>query len=180
MDFDFFAFEEIDPLKLKQRIPYLKDAPVIQSEPNTLTCLVDRGGPVKLSFFGLPHLRPFEPPLLTEDTNLPVARLLSLSGHKALVVQARASAKDYIDIEALIRLGGIPLADQLDAATKIYGADFEIMPTLKALTYFEGGDLDTVPDETRKALRKAVEAYSKQALKLQPHRGRTRKREPSR
>ena len=93
----------------------LRDAQITQQEPNTLTCLVDRGGSVKVSFFGLPHLRRIRTPLRAEDNGLEVASLLDLAGTKAAVVQQRAQAKDYIDIDALITQGGIDLPTHLAA-----------------------------------------------------------------
>jgi len=54
IDFDFFGKEAFDPDSLQQVLPFLHDAEVLQKAPNTLTCLVERGGPVQISFFGLP------------------------------------------------------------------------------------------------------------------------------
>ena len=55
-DFDFFAWKPFDPEVLFREIPYLKNAAVLQMESSTLTCSVERGEPVKVSFFALPHL----------------------------------------------------------------------------------------------------------------------------
>src|SRR6266536_536378 len=51
-DFDFFSPIGFAPGTLLDDVPYLRDAVVRQSQANTLTCSVDRGGPVLLSFFG--------------------------------------------------------------------------------------------------------------------------------
>ena len=56
-DFDFFADAEIDVDALYRSIPFLHGSRIIQREPNTLDCIVDRGGPVKVSFLGLPNVR---------------------------------------------------------------------------------------------------------------------------
>src|SRR3954453_14833736 len=53
VDFDFFSFEPFVPHNLQSAIPYLQHATVLQSAPNTLTCRVERGGPVQISYFGL-------------------------------------------------------------------------------------------------------------------------------
>ena len=53
---------------------HLRHARVANREPNTLTCLVDRDGPVKVSFFGLPHLKRIAEPERAGDTLLPCAR----------------------------------------------------------------------------------------------------------
>src|SRR5947209_1834915 len=53
VDFDIFRAKAINTAALYADIPFLHDATIIQQEKNTLTCLVDRSGPVKVSFFGL-------------------------------------------------------------------------------------------------------------------------------
>ena len=51
-DFDFFSNKSFKPASLRESIPYLKHAEMTQFQDNTLTAIVDRNGPVKLSFFG--------------------------------------------------------------------------------------------------------------------------------
>ncbi|MBS0232164.1 MAG: nucleotidyl transferase AbiEii/AbiGii toxin family protein, partial [Proteobacteria bacterium] len=155
VDFDFFAFQPIDPTALKALVPYLDAARIIESEPNTLTCLVDRSGPVKVSFFGLPNIRPYQGFGISPDNGLKVAGLLDIAGTKAQTVQARAAAKDYIDIDALIT-SGIPLTDHLEAARVMFGSNFEPLATLKALSYF--GDVPDLDLDVRERLLKAVDA----------------------
>jgi hypothetical protein len=55
VDFDFFGSRTIDPETLENEIPFLAGAQIIQREKNTLSAIVDRGAPVKVSFFGVPH-----------------------------------------------------------------------------------------------------------------------------
>jgi len=141
IDFDFFADRRLDPTALAREVPFLKDAEVIQREPNTLSVVVDRGGPVQVSFFGVPKLRRLRPPLLAPCTGVKIASLLDLAGTKASVVQLRAEAKDYLDIDALTTLGGVGLATALAAARALYGTSFNPQITLKALSYFGEGNL---------------------------------------
>src|SRR5690242_12005156 len=54
--FDFFAEQLFEPGKLVTAVPFLEGATITQSAPNTLSCSVDRGGPVAASFFGLARL----------------------------------------------------------------------------------------------------------------------------
>ncbi|WP_072374033.1 nucleotidyl transferase AbiEii/AbiGii toxin family protein [Hyphomicrobium sp. NDB2Meth4] len=157
VDFDFFAFADVDTTHLHLSVPYLRDAKVIQHEANTLTCLIGTDHPVKVSFFGLPKQHPVDPALFATGNNLPVASLLDLAATKMLTVQSRAQAKDYLDVDALIS-HGITLNKALAAAKKVYGAAFEPTPTLKALTYFDDGDLPSVPQDVRKRLVKASAA----------------------
>src|SRR5271170_6396918 len=69
IDFDF-GDRPLDAGLLTLGLPYLTGATVTQREPNTLSCIVDRGGPVKLSFFGVPRLRRLSPPLAAADNGL--------------------------------------------------------------------------------------------------------------
>ena len=85
-----------------------------------------------------------------------VASLRDLGGTKAQVVQSRALSKDYIDIDALMRRGGVPLTSMLGAAAAIHGEHYNAMLTLKALTYFGDGDLAELPAAVRKRLSQAA------------------------
>ena len=154
-DFDLFPDRDIDPGRILAEMPFLRGARTIQREPNTLTCIVDRDRPVKVSFFGLPNLARIRTPLRAPGNHLKVADLLDLAGTKAAVVQQRAQRKDYIDVDALMRQGGIDLPSQLAAARMIYGAHFAPTPTLKALAYFEDGDLPSLPEDVKRRLAQA-------------------------
>lgn len=164
VDFDFFSFSAIAPDSLLTTVPLLHGAEVLQSAPNTLTVLVERGGPVQLSFFGLPKLNQIEAPDIASDTGLKMASLLDLAGTKVAVVQQRAEAKDYVDLDALIAIGGIPLDMALAAARRIYGRSFNPLPTLKALCYFDDGNLRTLSGDVRRRLVAAVQRVDPAAL----------------
>jgi hypothetical protein len=158
VDFDFFGNRSLDPTLLMPAIPFLAGATVTQREPNTLSCLVDRGGPVKLSFFGLPGIPRLSPPLIAPDNGLQVASLLDLAGMKASVVQMRAEAKDYLDIDAILTEGRIDLPMALASARAIYGPPFNPLATLKALSYFDDGTVRRLPQQVRDRLTRAVRA----------------------
>jgi hypothetical protein len=111
---------------------------------------------IQLSFFGLPDLPRLLPPLIAPDIGLQVASLLDLGGTKASVVQVRAEAKDYIDIDALLTDGRIDLSAALAAARAIYGTPFNPQNTLKALSYFEDGNLRRLPRPVRDRLARAA------------------------
>jgi hypothetical protein len=49
-DFDFFSNVSYQAHSLRASVPYLKHAEMTQFQDNTLTAVVDRNGPVKLSF----------------------------------------------------------------------------------------------------------------------------------
>ena len=156
MDFDFFGNKPLDPARLVPAVPFLTESIVTQRQPDTFSCTVDRGGVVKLSFFGLPGIPRLHSPLTAPDNGLRVAALLDLAGMKAAVVQMRAEAKDYLDIDALLVDGRIDLPKALSAAGAIYGSQFNPQSTLKALAYFEDGNLTRLPQPIKDRLVKAA------------------------
>lgn len=156
VDFDFFGKHAIDVTALEDQIPFLGGAKVIQREKNTLSAIVERGAPVKVSFFGVPKLPQLAPPVVSKDNGLKIASLLDLAGTKASVLQVRAEVKDYIDMDALIRTGGVGLPFALAAAEKLYGPAFNPEITLKALSYFEDGNLPDLPTDMKFRLADAV------------------------
>ena len=106
----------------------------------------------------LPGLPRLQPPLVAPDNGLQIASLLDLAGTKASVVQMRAEAKDYIDIDAMLTDGRIDLPAALASARAIYGAQFNPQITLKALSYFEDGNVKTLPDAMKRRLARAAAA----------------------
>jgi Nucleotidyl transferase AbiEii toxin, Type IV TA system len=154
IDFDFFSGRDLDPMTFVDRVGFLKDAKVIQREKNTYSAIVERDGPVIVSFFGVPALQRLERPD-TAANGLRIASLLDLAGTKASVVQVRGEAKDYLDIDAIIAAGiGLPRA--LAAAKTIYGSSFNPQITLKALSYFQDGNLERLPDDVKSRLATAA------------------------
>lgn len=162
-DFDFFANEAFLPGNLERALSFLDGAQRIQSSPNTLVSLVDRGGPVKVSFFGGLGLRRVRDPELSEGRGVPVASLLDLSATKVKVVQDRAETKDYIDIGRLLE-EGVELSQALGAARAVYGPAFNPLLSLKALCYFRDGDLASLPDTVKSRLFNAVNAMDPERL----------------
>ena len=140
VDFDFFSSEPVSPEELLQSLNLLEKARIIQNVSHTLTVLLDRNGPVKLSFFGDVDLARVGTPDITADGVILVASLLDLAGTKAAVVARRAEYKDYLDILALLD-NGITLRTAMAAARSIYGDQYNAMLTAKSLTYFDDGDL---------------------------------------
>lgn len=94
--------------------------------------------------------------LVAPDNGLQVASLVDLFATKVSVVQMRAEAKDYIDIDALLTDGRIDLPAALAAARAIYGTQFNPQSTLKALSYFEDGNLRRLSQPIRDRLAKAA------------------------
>ena len=155
-DFDFFATAGVDSGRLLSDVPYLGAAEVVQRGADTLTCLVDRGGPVRVSFFGRLSLHRVAEPDALAAPAIRIASLLDLAATKAEVVQTRAAAKDYLDVDALIQRAGVPLPDALGAAAAVFGPAFNPVLTVKALSFFGDGDLASLPRDVRRRLLDAA------------------------
>jgi len=67
VDFDFFGNRPSDPARLKRKMPFLPDASITQQETNTLSVLLNRKGPIKVSFFGVPGIRRLRAPHRAPD-----------------------------------------------------------------------------------------------------------------
>jgi len=156
VDFALFGSEKIQPQHLIQTIPFLSGSEIIQQAPNTLTCVVDRGGPVQVSFFGLPEIKPIKKPHFVVENRLKLASIIDLAGLKAAVVQQRAEAKDYLDLHAMIEQRVVDLPTALAAGQAMYPSTFNPELTLKALSYYQDGNLDTIPEQVRFRLVEAV------------------------
>jgi hypothetical protein len=100
-----------------------------------------------------------EPAEQCADNGIYVASLKDLMATKLNTVYQRAEAKDYVDIDALIR-AGCSLTLGLACARAIYGSVFNAMLPLKALTFFDDGDLPGLPAEVKRRLIQAVETVS--------------------
>jgi hypothetical protein len=140
VDFDFFSSRTVDPEQLLLSLNLLRSARIIQNTSRTLTVEVERGGTVKLSFFGDISIGRVGTPEETPDHVLSVASLLDLSGTKAKVILQRAESKDYLDLLAIFK-SGINLSQAMAAARALYGEQYNPMLTVKSLTYFGDGDL---------------------------------------
>ena len=149
-DFDFFCNEAFEPEQLWRDIPYLRTARVDSRADNTLIAVVHRGSPVRVSFFGDVHMNHVSDPDVV-DQGIQIASLLDLTATKLKTVQQRAEAKDYSDIAAALR-SGVSLSEALGAAESIYGGVFNAIAALKALSYFQDGNLASLPAEIKNLL----------------------------
>lgn len=176
-DFVFFSNQTFDPDELAASVPYLKGAERVRVSPKTLTCRIERDGPVLVSFFGELGLGQVAPRDQVQGSTLYVASLLDLAGTKVAVVQKRAEVKDYLDIDALLQ-HGLDLSTALAAGRVIYGRSFNAVITLKALSYFD--DIPTLPAEVRQRLIAAVDSVDPSTLPvLKPYAKRTDENGPT-
>jgi len=152
IDFDFFSAIPFAPLDLKERLGLAGE--VSQAEPNTLTVFHEG---VKLSFFGGLSLGVIAPP--DHLAACPVASIPDLAGCKLAALVNRVELKDYLDVVAILRTG-LALPDMLASANAIYHGGFPIAVCMKALVYFESGELARLPHDDRSLIEKAVEQIS--------------------
>ena len=167
-DFDFFSSADFEPSRLSARIPYLQGAEVVQRAPNTLTCRVERGGAVLVSFLGGLALRRVGTPDRASGNGVFLASVLDLAATKVEVVQTRATARDYPDLDAILRFTDGSLDAALGAAATVFGSRFNPLPGLKALTSFTEGDLRKVPESVRCRLGGAVRNANPESLPVFP------------
>lgn len=155
VDFDFFTDRPLRKDELYTALPFLHRSTLLQETPDTITVLIPPGSQseplVKLSFFGSLTFGRIGEPEITSDGIAQVAGLDDLMATKLKVILQRIEAKDYQDIAAMIRAGS-SLSRGLAGARVLYGSAFQPSESLKALVYFEGGDLHRLPSEDRTLL----------------------------
>ncbi len=153
VDFDFFSAQRVDAQRLRTALPFVKAATVRQESTNTLEVETQSG--VKVAFFGGLEFGRVGQPQRTTDGVLRVASLDDLMATKVKVILQRSEAKDYRDIAAMVR-AGVRLETGLAAAEKMFQPTFPPSESLKALVYFEGGDMARLSVEDRVTLTQAV------------------------
>ncbi len=158
IDFDFFGWRNFAPLDFAASLSLLDGGIVLQSEPDTLTVSIDRGGPVKLSFFGVPRLKKIKPPLFAQNGGLRIASLLDLAATKLVAIQQRVEPKDYIDLAAIMSTRFVSLPEALSAAQHVYGPLFSPQNALKALSFFGEDELQQLPESLKQNIVSKVKA----------------------
>ena len=157
VDFDFFSEKALAVHQLTKALPFLGAATVLQDEKNSLSALVPAGNgeTVKVSFFGGLNFGRVGQPELTGDRVLRVASLDDLMAAKVKTILQRVNAKDYVDIAAMVE-AGVSLAKGLATARAMFGGSFQPHESLKAMTYFEGGDLHLLSSDIKESLVRAA------------------------
>jgi len=161
VDFDFFAHHPLDQKQIINAIPFLQSATTLQDEKDTWVVLVQtkESTPIKLSFFGSIQFGRAAKPLLTNDQILYVASLDDLMATKLKVILQRAEKKDYLDILAMLQ-SGQSLERGLATGKLFFRNTFQPGESLKALTYFDDGDLSALSQKDKDILIKSVERVS--------------------
>lgn len=159
VDFDFFRTPSLDKRQIAACFPFMRSAHTIQEDENTLVVgAAMPSGPVKVSFFGGITIGRINDPLSTDDAVLRVASLDDLLATKLKAILDRAEAKDYCDISALLS-SGVSLERGLGAFEKMYGKDPGL--PLRAIGFFQDGDLPSLSKADQDVLRSARDRVSK-------------------
>jgi len=163
VDFDFFSEKPLNRSAIQAAFPFIKRSTTLQDEENTWVMLAPCGHSgqesVKISFFGTITFGRVGEPEVTDDEVLQVASLDDLMATKVKVILQRAEAKDYRDIAAMINTG-VSLSHGLASARLLYGPNFQPSESLKALVYFNDGDLKSLTSEEKKTLVNAAKGVS--------------------
>jgi hypothetical protein len=149
VDFDFFTSRPVDREALWRSLPFLRKSEVRQDARNTFEVVTHTG--VKVSFFGGLDFGRVGEPQQTTDGSLRVASLADLMATKLKVILQRSEAKDYQDIAAMVRVG-VRVDAGLAAAEEMYKPTFSPAESLKALVYFQGGDMQRLAAADRQVL----------------------------
>ena len=164
VDFDFFSDRPLDKAALQKALPFIKRSSVIQDQPDSFTILVPdsrvASDYVKVSFFGNLDFGRVGQPQITDDGVVQVASLDDLLATKLKVILQRIEAKDYRDIAAVLA-ARVDLSKGLAAARALYGNQFQPSESLKAMVYFEGGDLQSLTPKEKNALIAAAGSVRK-------------------
>lgn len=158
-DFDFFSERPLDRAAVAAAFPFVDRSTTLQERTDTWILLVpDESSPlehVKVSFFGATTFGRVGEPEYSDDDTVLVASVDDLMATKVKVVLQRAEAKDYRDIAAMIR-SSASLSRALASARLLFGPNFQPSEALKALVYFDDGDLDTLDNAEKATLVEAV------------------------
>lgn len=153
VDFDFFRTAPLDKDEIRRALAFVGRSQVIQDSPDTFAVLAQMpSGSVTTSFFGGIDFGRVNDPDQTRDGTLLVAAPEDLLATKLKATQDRAEAKDYRDIAELLR-AGVSLPRGLGAFKSMFKG--EPAEVLRALGYFNDGDLPTLDTADRELLTNA-------------------------
>lgn len=140
LDFQFKSAAHFTPDHLREKIPFLRNAQVLESRWSHLEVAAVGGPtPVAITFDGgqtIAQIHPVE----RAGNGLAVASLADLAGEKMYRVSQRPTAKDCRDVAALIH-EGTSIDEMLGCAKAMYGERFDHKEALKNLTSVDRSDL---------------------------------------
>lgn len=162
--FDYFSDGPLGREQLEKALPAIKAGQVLQQSKESLTVRLDIDGePVRLSFFGeIGFGRVGEPDIIKH--RVAIASPIDLLATKLKTLHDRIEARDYLDIEALLR-SGLTLNQGIAAAAALFGNSINMLDTAKAVAWLKDGGLDkALPATTRTFLTKASAKFDLQIV----------------
>jgi len=144
-------------------LPFLRGAKPVQVSANTLEVEVTRNAAVRIQFLGALPYRRVRDPQFTADQVMWVASPLDLLATKLRTIWVRSQAKDFLDIDEMLRQG-VGLKNGLGAAYAVFGGEFNSHISLRALGYFNDGDLPSLPPSVKERLVNEVNSVIGEAL----------------
>jgi hypothetical protein len=166
IDFDYFTDQSIGYDSLAKAMPFLAQATVLQRAPDTVVVsMAMPSGEIKLSFFGgFSFGRIGDPERV--DGKMAIAAPIDLLATKLKTLHDRIEAKDYLDIEALLK-SGLTLNQGIGAARALYGDSLNPLDTAKAVGWFKDGGLEgKLPASTRSFLAAASAKFDPKVAAL--------------
>lgn len=171
VDFDFFTDRPADEARLRRAIPALARAIVLQKAPDTLVVTIPVGGQdIKLSFFGGLSVGRVGDPDKPHDRPA-LASPLDLLATKLKTLHDRVEARDYLDIEVLLR-SGLSLSQGIAAARALFGPTLNPLDTAKAVGWFKDGGLEQALGESTRDYLTLASATFDPAIEAVPIRSR--------
>ena len=142
-----------DKDEVRAQFDFVKGAAILHDAPNTLVVSTTMpSGSVKVSFFGRIGFGRINDPMQVADGTMFVASLEDLLATKLKATLDRAEAKDYRDIAEMIS-AGVSLPRGISAFREMFGG--EPAQVLRAIGFFEDGDLRALSASDRRILREA-------------------------
>lgn len=157
IDFDFFTPQQRLGKITAEWLQQLPGVTLREMDEHTVHAEIEQ---VKVSFIGAYKYQLVQKPI--QPNGIAIASLLDIGVMKLLAITHRATVRDYLDLAAIIG-GRIPLSQLLEASRQKYGATFNTMIPLRALTAFKDLDQEmppvfdaTLAKEWQRILRQAV------------------------
>ena len=158
-DFELLAVQSFTPGELLGRHELLRGGRVVQAGSNVLTVLVDGpNGEVKISLMGGLEFVSRSTSECETEWPVAIASLDDIAATKFKVLADRAEKKDYVDVHALLGVG-YTVKDLAIQAARLFGSAFNPWPSVKALHYYDDGNLSEVPAKMREELKHAAATF---------------------
>lgn len=158
-DFDFFSDLPVEHTALAWVLDLPGSTKIGRQRQDSVTYFCSTEGkntdPVKVSFFSSIDFGRIGNPQITDDGVMQIASPEDLLATKLKVMLQRSEAKDYLDVIALLD-AGVKLETGLAGARALFGNAFQPMEALRALTFFEDGNLNKLTTAQRQFLLTAA------------------------